>query len=430
MAGHLRRVLDSLPLPWTADTFAYVWRSIGAATLALWLGFELQLDSPFSAASTVLLLVHPVQGAVVGKGFNRTVGTLIGITAAFILLGMFAQQMLLFILGVGLWLGLCVAAMTVLRHYQSTAAVVAGYTVCLALGPAIVAPEQGFDHIVTRGTAVVVGVFSLSLIATLGSRKTIDRKLLDTLVDVSARAARQLSDRFAGEDTPELVSRRAQLSMDIGRVDDLLGIGWGESVLIRTRLPVIQTGLAQLQSAVMDRRLDDRDAAGHWLNRISTPLWHLGQVLTDRTLDFTAAADRVKQLINVLVSAGSVDDLSAESARAPLQMERLREQLADLHDSLRSFSSLERNTQARHAVAGFHRNYQDAIRNGIRALGATLVAGAVWYLSAWNQGPPCWRCWGPAAPCRLQGPTRFKASSASLKGLFTPRWPQWCANSY
>ena len=416
MVGHLRRVLDSLPLPWTADTFAYVWRSIGAATLALWLGFELQLDSPFSAASTVLLLVHPVQGAVVGKGFNRMVGTLIGITAAFILLGMFAQQMLLFILGVGLWLGLCVAAMTVLRHYQSTAAVVAGYTVCLALGPAIVAPEQGFDHIVTRGTAVVIGVFSLSLIATLGSRKTIDRKLLDTLVDVSARAARQLSDRFAGEDTPELVSRRAQLSMDIGRVDDLLGIGWGESVLIRTRLPVIQTGLAQLQSAVMDRRLDDRDAAGHWLNRISTPLCHLGQALTDRTLDFTAAADRVKQLINVLVSAGSVDDLSAESARAPLQMERLREQLADLHDALRSFSSLERNTQARHAVAGFHRNYQDAIRNGIRALGATLVAGAVWYLSAWNQGPTLLAVLGPCCTLSAAGPDPVQGVIGFIKG--------------
>lgn len=225
MAEYVRHALASLPLPWTADTFAYVLRSIIAATLALWLGFELQLDSPFSAASTVLLLVHPVQGAVVGKGFNRMVGTLIGVTTAFILLGMFAQQMLLFIFGVGLWLGLCVAAMTLLRHYQATAAVVAGYTVCLALGPAIVAPEQGFDHIVTRGTAVVVGVFSLSLIATLGSRKTIDRKLLNALVDVSARAAHQLADRFTNEEAPELAAQRAQLSMDIGKVDELLGIG-------------------------------------------------------------------------------------------------------------------------------------------------------------------------------------------------------------
>ncbi|MDN6861117.1 hypothetical protein [Pseudomonas rhodesiae] len=76
--------------------------------------------------------------------------------------------------------------------------------------------------------------------------------------------------------------------MDIGKVDELLGIGWGESVLIRTRLPVIQTGLAQLQSAVMDIRLDDHDAPGWLLNRISKPLRHLGEALADRTVDFTS----------------------------------------------------------------------------------------------------------------------------------------------
>ena len=418
MAEYVRRALASLPLPWTADTFAYVLRSIIAATLALWLGFELQLDSPFSAASTVLLLVHPVQGAVVGKGFNRMVGTLIGVTAAFILLGMFAQQMLLFIFGVGLWLGLCVAAMTLLRHYQATAAVVAGYTVCLALGPAIVAPEQGFDHIVTRGTAVVVGVFSLSLIATLGSRKTIDRKLLNALVDVSARAAHQLADRFTNEEAPELAAQRAQLSMDIGKVDELLGIGWGESVLIRTRLPVIQTGLAQLQSAVMDIRLDDHDAPGWLLNRISKPLRHLGEALADRTVDFTTAADRVKQAMNALENEETVGGLRAASALTALGVERLREQLADLHAALHSFSSLERDAQARQTVKGFHRNYQDAARNGLRALGATLVAGAVWYLSGWNQGPTLLAVLGPCCTLSAAAPDPVQGIIGFIKGTF------------
>lgn len=61
MANHLSRLLQAIPRPWTPATFGYVLRSITAAGLALWLGFYLNLESPFSGASTVLLLVHPIQ---------------------------------------------------------------------------------------------------------------------------------------------------------------------------------------------------------------------------------------------------------------------------------------------------------------------------------------------------------------------------------
>lgn len=148
----------ALPLPWRTDSLGYVLRSIGAAALALGLGLYLQLDSPFSAASTVLLLINPVQGAVVGKGWWRAVGTLVGTLAAFVLTALFAQKMLLFVVALGFWLGLCVGVMSLVRHFYATAAVVAGYTVCLALGPAMVEPEAAFEHIVTRASAVIVGV--------------------------------------------------------------------------------------------------------------------------------------------------------------------------------------------------------------------------------------------------------------------------------
>ncbi|MGE8391416.1 MAG: FUSC family protein [Pseudomonas sp.] len=96
----------ALPLPFTSSTSLYVLRSCMAAALALCVGLYLHLDSPFSAASTVLLLVNPVQGAVVGKGLHRIAGTLVGAVAAFVLVACFAQQMILMIVGVGIWLGL------------------------------------------------------------------------------------------------------------------------------------------------------------------------------------------------------------------------------------------------------------------------------------------------------------------------------------
>ncbi|MDF5939968.1 FUSC family protein [Pseudomonas aeruginosa] len=38
--------------------------------------------------------------------------------------------MLLFVVALGFWLGLCVGVMSLVRHFYATAAVVAGYTVC------------------------------------------------------------------------------------------------------------------------------------------------------------------------------------------------------------------------------------------------------------------------------------------------------------
>ena len=84
-------------------------------------------------------------------------GTLVGTLAAFVLTALFAQKMLLFVVALGFWLGLCVGVMSLVRHFYATAAVVAGYTVCLALGPAMVEPEAAFEHIVTRASAVIVG---------------------------------------------------------------------------------------------------------------------------------------------------------------------------------------------------------------------------------------------------------------------------------
>ncbi|WP_123343358.1 FUSC family protein [Pseudomonas brassicacearum] len=393
------RLFAAVPLPWTPATFPYVLRSLLAAGLALWLGFQLHLESPFSGASTVLLLVQPIQGAVLGKGFHRMLGTLVGLVAAFVLTGLFAQQMLLFILGIGMWLGLCVSAMSVLRHYQATAAVVAGYTVCLALGPAIVAPGQGFDHIIARGTAVALGVLSLSLAVTLFSSKTMEKNVRSSLVDVCVRSTRLLAARLSGEQPAELATQRHQLAIDIGKVDDQLGIGRGESSLIRSRQLAIQAGLAHLQSAVLDVHSDDPYPGidPTLLARTSTALRQLSERMNDTRCDFLAAADTVKQLRSM------ADDFADSNHHSRLLSEHLDEQLSDLGEALLNFSSLDHARRVQVRVVGYHRNYADAARNGIRALLATLAAGTVWYLSGWDQGPALLAVLGPC--CTLLAPT-------------------------
>ncbi|WP_460135878.1 FUSC family protein [Pseudomonas sp. S1_E04] len=384
------RMLGALPGAWQPAVSGYVLRSLAAASLALWLGFQLHLEAPFSAASTVLLLIHPIQGAVVGKGFNRVLGTVVGLIAALLLTGLFAQKMLLFILGVGLWLGVCVAAMTLLRHYHATAAVVAGYTVCLALGPAIVDPQQRFDHIVGRGTAVVLGVLSLSLVATLFSRKTVERQLNQALQDVCSRTLRWLATRFEGAPVAQ-----GTLAIDISKVDELLGIGRGESYRIRSRLAHLQAGLGYLHAVVLQVCATQRYVLPS-LAKVGADL----RQLADAMPGFSVAADRVREIQHSL----------AQNPDSSPGRQRLNEQLDDLASALLSFACLERAPQTRARAVGFHRHYGDALRNGLRALTATLATAAVWYLTAWDQGPTLLAVIGPCC-------TLLATSTAPVPGL-------------
>ncbi|HEJ5442945.1 TPA: FUSC family protein, partial [Pseudomonas aeruginosa] len=256
----------ALPLPWRTDSLDYVLRSIGAAALALGLGLYLQLDSPFSAASTVLLLINPVQGAVVGKGWWRAVGTLVGTLAAFVLTALFTQKMLLFVVALGFWLGLCVGVMSLVRHFYATAAVVAGYTVCLALGPAMVEPEAAFEHIVTRASAVIVGVCCLSLVTVLFSRRTVSGRVRQRLVSLCAATLALVAARHAGAADGELERRRRTLAGEVYAVDDLLGVGRAESRALSAALPAIRGGLAALFSTLMEFRFAGET---HWARRLA-----------------------------------------------------------------------------------------------------------------------------------------------------------------
>ncbi|AWA39657.1 FUSC family protein [Pseudomonas sp. 22105] len=404
------RLFAAIPRPWTSATFAYVLRGVLAAGLALWLGFELHLDSPFSGASTVLLLVQPVQGAVRGKGFYRMLGTLAGLLAACVLTWLFAQQMLLFLLGIGLWLGFCMAAMTVLRHYQATAAVVAGYTVCLALGPAIVAPQKAFEHIMTRGTAVALGVLCLSLVVTLFSPRTMENTIRRTLAEVCARSARLLAMRLSGEQSVERIAQAHQLAIDIGKVDDLLGLGRGESVLLRARQPAIQAGLAHLQAVVLDMHYDqhcmENDAT--LLTQTGSALHALSQRMIDADGDYRAGALIVDQL-RIRVDA---------CKRATPGPRSFGEQLADLSAALQHFSSLDHRRREPVRAVSFHRNYADAARNGCRALLALLATGAVWYLSGWDQGPTLLAVVGPCCTLLATAPAPEQGMAGFIRGTF------------
>ena len=192
----------------------------------------------------MLLVINLNQGAVIGKGMWRFIGTLIGMLAAFALMAAAGQMPLLFILGFGAWLGLCVAGMTVLRHFRASGVVVAGYTIGLATYGAMGHPERTFEHVMARGSTVAVGVACLTLVVALLSRRGLRARLEAAYAGLAARVARAIP-------APDGERVRQGLVGEIYGVDDLLALGKAESDELVRRAAAVRNGMTALFGALV-----------------------------------------------------------------------------------------------------------------------------------------------------------------------------------
>lgn len=150
-----------------AVTGLFVFKTVLAALIALWLAYRLELESPKTAVVTVFIVMQARTGMVLAKGFYRAWGTVIGSGVSLVLVAAFAQERVLFLVGLALWVGALTAGATLYRNFQSYAFVLAGYTACLVGLPAAMDPNHAFDIAVTRLSEVLLGILVASVVSGL-----------------------------------------------------------------------------------------------------------------------------------------------------------------------------------------------------------------------------------------------------------------------
>lgn len=405
-----------LYLDLTTPRATYVMRSILAACLALTVAYLLELHGPYAAASSVLLVINPVQGGVIGKGVWRVLGTLVGMLAAIVLMSAFGQMPWLFLLGFGLWLGLCVVGMTLLRHFRAYGATLAGYTVGLAASGAMQHPERTFDQVMGRGASVVIGVVCLALVSALFSSRGVHGRLAALLDRLMAATAGVLATPaqaiHGGADSAALpldAGRRALIT-DVYGVDDLLALGRAETADLAHRAATVQHAMVSLFSALVGgapplRRHSASFAALSALRPDWEQAWReVGQALgqdpgpAGRARAVRLLTDLRARLLRALAAA-SLDD-AAEQAALMIAGDRLIEQLDDYQQALEAIARFHqpRPPAARVSVP-FHRDAAAAFRNGVRALTTVLMGGAFWIATGWTEGNMMLA--GLAAACAL-----------------------------
>ncbi|WNC95133.1 FUSC family protein [Paraburkholderia sp. FT54] len=181
----------------------YLLKTATAALLALGIAMLLELSSPRTAMATVVVLMQPFGGMVLAKSFYRVVGTTLGMVAALMLGGIFAQQPELYMLGITVWIGACTAAALRYRHFQWYAFVLAGYTAALIGIPTVMEPGGLFMGAMTRAAEVTIGILCSSAVSALVlplRSSTVLRNILRTrYTNFSVFAASVLAERVESD---------------------------------------------------------------------------------------------------------------------------------------------------------------------------------------------------------------------------------------
>lgn len=408
----LVRCLARLDLTTARATYAL--RSILAAWLALVVAYLLDLHAPYAAASTVLLVIHPVQGAVIGKGAWRVLGTLAGMLATFVLMSAFGQMPWLFLLGFGLWLGMCVVGMALLRHFRAYAATLAGYTVGLAAYGALQHPELTFENVMGRGSSVLVGVVCLGVVSALFSTRSVRSRLEAQLSRLAAATAETLATQHeaVGNDAHATPTRmdtaRRNLIVEVYGVDDLLALGKAESEDLAQRAMAVRHAMASLSAALVGGTPPlPSDSASMRALRTLQPA--LEQAWRDAGLAVARGPQGIAQAMQrlgearirlIATLAGTSLAQPAEQAALLISGDRLLEQIDDYLAALDGIGAMYRpRPQAKQPSVPFYRDTTAAIQNGLRAMLTVVLGGAFWIATGWPHGNMMLA--GLAAACAL-----------------------------
>ncbi|HEV2675007.1 MAG TPA: FUSC family protein [Aliidongia sp.] len=422
----LRPLLAWLP-SFPGKSWYHALSTAAAAMLAFYVSCALELDSPGSAAVTVLIVSSPLPGMVLSKGIWRLVGTAVGVLVSILLIACFAQSPAAFIVALAIWLGLCTYVSSLLRHFRAYAAVLAGYTISLVALPAADNPDQIFYLATGRIAVVTVGILCTALIKSLLVLQVGHRRLRPALEGALAATAEFAAQALDLE--PGLPQRRRAVADRLIALDPLVLAAANESAETAQQAPAVRlfvsvlVNIVTLASSVRDAlaSLPPDGAVAlaitplrDMVRDLLRTLCGTAVFLSPATVQSLAAAREAAAALSVQLTVATAPetlDLLALAAR----LEDILEQLAFARDHLIGIE--QGRTGRRITPVSYHRDSHAATINGLRAAIATMLAGAFWIATAWSAGSQMLAALLPV--CALLGSTEHpeKASLAFTRGI-------------
>jgi uncharacterized membrane protein YccC len=190
-------------------------KSFAASMLAVYVSMRIGLPRPFWAMMTAYIVSAPFAGPTRSKGMYRLAGTLLGASAAVLLVPNLVNSPELLSLGIALWVGGCLYISLLDRTPRSYVVMLAGYTCALIAFPTVDHPELMFDVGLARVEEILLGIACATLIHTLVLPQSFAPVLLARLDHALKDAQQWIVDALAPSSAAQNAQDRRQLAADI-----------------------------------------------------------------------------------------------------------------------------------------------------------------------------------------------------------------------
>ncbi len=388
----------------------FVFKSALAALLAMWLSMRFQLEQPRLAMITVFIVMRPQTGMILTKSLYRIGGTLGGITVSLLLISLCAQEPVLFLLGLALWVGFCTAGAAFFRDFKSYGFVLAGYSAALAGLAAAPQPHAFFSLAITRLSEVTLGILCAGVVSDI----ILPRRLSDQIksniqnryADFMAFVRASLSGTAS---RTELEAMQLKLVGNVLVLESIRSVAVLEDSEVRCRDLKLRKLNSEFMAAsttfysfhqIMNRLTKNAAPAGEALTELYASL---GQTLaTTGASPRSAEAARMsarrlaafRAILSRKITALKKNNPSLSDPQNAVDFETaielLHRFLRELHAYTRSYANLPDNDQGPKSPDDIcfatHTDPVVALLAGGKAFVSILLVSVFWIASAWPYG--------------------------------------------
>jgi len=164
-------------------------KTTASGLIALLVAFTFNLDQPQWALLTVFIVAQPQSGLVLAKSFYRIIGTLIGAAVALLFVALFAQERVLFLGALALWIGLCTFGSQYARNFIAYGFVLAGYTVAIVGIPGALDADNAFYIATARVTEIGLGIIVTATVSQVVLPSSMAPALWQSVADIRVSRA-------------------------------------------------------------------------------------------------------------------------------------------------------------------------------------------------------------------------------------------------
>jgi uncharacterized membrane protein YccC len=365
----------------------------------LLVSFTFNLDQPYWALLTVFIVSQPQQsGQVLAKSFYRIIGTVIGAAVALFLVALCAQERVLFLGGLALWIGLCTFGSQYARNWAAYSFVLSGYTVAIVGIPGALDAGNAFYTATGRVTEISLGIIVAATVSHVVLPDSLIPSLWRAVADAHAGIADYAVALFGAGDTTRLRTKLLGQAMEI---ENLRASAIFEDREIRARSNALRR---------LDLALINAVGVAHLLRRMLDGLGRTGASteagVDDAIAEATAAIKAWRAA--TIDAAGLGQRLLRARAHLPLVQQlcrdpsapdeevvwriaviaRLREFFATLTAYAESYKAVVSGEKPEPRPIGFAYSNDPvaALWTGLRAALAVFVVSSFWILTNWAHG--------------------------------------------